>query len=130
MVLSAVFTIRASPGGTEMLHKKMLVLALALPALALAAPNPATPIAGSSIPQFAQSLPLLSFTPGTGLFTIVANNTTFAAPLQLNMCEFKSKVLPPTWVPPVGSTYAGYTWTWGYIAGPCPTTPQDTYLGP
>ena len=105
-----------------------LLLALASPGLGLAAPNTQTPIAGSKIPQFAQPLPLLSFTPGSGMFTIVPGATSAAAPLQLSFCEFQAKVLPP------GTFAAGQqplTWVWGYIQGPtCPTTPQDTYIGP
>ncbi|HEY6002550.1 MAG TPA: multicopper oxidase domain-containing protein [Anaeromyxobacter sp.] len=106
-----------------------LVLALALPAGALAFPGPQTPIAGSNIPQFKQALPLLSIAPQNGTFTtIVSTHTSFAAPLQISMCEFQAKVLPPgTFAPNVQPL----TWVWGYIPGPtCPTTPQDTYLGP
>ncbi len=107
------------------------LLALALPAVGLAFPDPQTPIAGTSIPQFVDPLPLPSVQPGGTVATVVANNTSFAAPLEITMCEFKTKVLPSTWVPPVGSTYAGYTWTWGYVLGTtCPTAVQDTYIGP
>ncbi len=102
-----------------------------VPATVLAAKSPQVPIAGSSLPQFVDPLPLLSVQPGGTMTTIVANNTSFTSPLQLSICELKTKVLPSTWVPPVGSTYAGYTWTWGYYPGPtCPTTVQPTYLGP
>jgi spore coat protein A len=106
-----------------------LLLALALPAGALAGVNPQTPIAGSTIPQFKQALPLLTLAPQNGTFTtIVSTNTSFTSPLQLSICEFQSKVLPPgTFAPNVQPL----TWTWGYFPGPtCPTTPQDTYLGP
>ncbi len=89
---------------------------------ALAAPTPQTPIAGSSIPQFTQPLSLLSVQPGGTMSTYVATNTSFANPLPIRMCEFKTQVLPPP-MPP--------TWTWGYVIGTtCPTAVQDTYIGP
>ncbi len=98
------------------------LIAMALPAGALAFPSPQTPIAGSSIPQFKQPLPLLNVQPGGTISTYVANNTSFANPLQISMCEFRTQVLPPP-MPP--------TWTWGYIIGAtCPGAVQDTYLGP
>jgi FtsP/CotA-like multicopper oxidase with cupredoxin domain len=99
---------------------------------ALAFPNGQTPFAGSSFPQFVDPLPRLNVQPGGTMNTIVATNTSFAQPLELHMCEFKTRILPSTWVPPVGSTYAGFTWTWGYFPNGCPAADavQDTYIGP
>jgi FtsP/CotA-like multicopper oxidase with cupredoxin domain len=43
------------------------------------------------------------------------------------MCEFDAKILPPgTFTPHIQPT----TRAWGYIAGPCPTEPRETYIGP
>jgi FtsP/CotA-like multicopper oxidase with cupredoxin domain len=76
---------------------------------------------GSAIPQFAQALPRLSVAGGT-LQTVFGN-----APLELRMCEFDARVLPPgTFAPGEQPT----TRVWGYIAGACPATPRDTYIGP
>src|SRR6266702_2556057 len=96
---------------------------------ALAAPQQQTPIAGSSIPQFVQPLPLLSVQPGGTLNTVatfppLGTATSFTSPLEIRICEFRSQVLPL----PMPAT-----WTWGYVAGtscPTPTTARDTYLGP
>ncbi|HSM93005.1 MAG TPA: multicopper oxidase domain-containing protein [Anaeromyxobacteraceae bacterium] len=110
-----------------------LGLALAVPALA--AQTPQIPLPAKNIPQFVDPLPVLNLTPATfgttGLRTLVVNQQAPVTPLQLSMCEFKSRILPSTFVPPVGSTYAGFTWTWGYIPGAaCPTAAQDSYIGP
>ena len=97
--------------------------------IASAAQSPQLPLAGKAIPQFMQPLPLLSVQPGGTMATIFGNQA-----LNIHMCEFDAKVLPPgTLVPGVQPL----TRVWGYIpetpgvpwAG-CPTTPQDTYLGP
>ncbi len=89
---------------------------------ALAAPSPQVPLPGSSIPQFVSPLPRPSVQPGGTMSTHVANDTSFANPLPIRMCEFQTQVLPLP-MPP--------TWTWGYIIGTsCPTTVQDTYIGP
>ncbi len=82
---------------------------------AFAAQTPQIPIAGKTIPQFVQPLPLLSEAGGT-MATVGGNQ-----PLTIRMCEFDAQVLPPP-MPP--------TRVWGYIAGTCPTTVQDTYIGP
>ncbi|HYT33080.1 MAG TPA: hypothetical protein VEO37_10830, partial [Thermoanaerobaculia bacterium] len=79
------------------------------------------PLAGSAVPQFAQPLATLSVAGGT-LKTVFGNT-----PLTIRMCEFDAKVLPPgTFAPGVQPA----TRVWGYSAGPCPTTLQDTYTGP
>ena len=89
----------------------------------MAAQSPQTPIAGSAIPQFMQQLPLLSVQPGGTMNTVLGNQ-----PLTIQMCEFDANVLPP------GTFAVGVqpkTRVWGYIlSAACPTTPQDTYLGP
>lgn len=115
-----------------------LVFALALSRSALAAQNLVqTPLAGKGIPQFAQPLPLLSvqggplqtaltFDPATG-----APLTSFAAPQEITICEFKANILPAG---ALGKgTLAPSTWVWGYVPGtvcPDPAKPLDTYLGP
>jgi FtsP/CotA-like multicopper oxidase with cupredoxin domain len=99
------------------------VTLLVVAGLASAAQSPQIPIAGKAIPQFMQPLPLLSVQPGGTMATVLGNT-----PLTITMCEFDAKVLPPgTFVPGVQPT----TRVWGYIVGSaCPTTPQDTYIGP
>jgi len=84
------------------------------------APNTQIPLNPKAIPKFVQPLPLLDLQGGSIATSVSAN-------LTLTMCEFPSNVLPP------GTIAAGQTptWTWGYIVGTqCPTTPQDTYIGP
>ncbi len=106
----------------------LFAFALLSSTTALGFPNGQTPFPGSNVPQFAQPLPLLSVQPGGTINTIVSNNTSFKSPLELRMCEFDAKVLP------TGTFKKGVqplTRVWGYIPGTsCPTTPQDTYLGP
>jgi FtsP/CotA-like multicopper oxidase with cupredoxin domain len=79
------------------------------------------PLPGRSIPQFAQPLPLLSAAGGT--MATLSGNT----PLTIRMCEFDANVLPPGAITPNVETT---TRVWGYVAGNCPTTAQDTYIGP
>jgi FtsP/CotA-like multicopper oxidase with cupredoxin domain len=106
-----------------------LVIALAVAYVSVrAAQSPQVPMAGSAIPQFAQPLPLLDIAGGP---LKTADGT---GPLRIHMCEFDANVLPP------GTFAVGAqprTRVWGYIAekprvtwAGCPTTPQDTYLGP
>ena len=85
-------------------------LALVLCACLARAQSPQVPIAGSSIPQFQQALPLLSVSPGGTINTLFGNQ-----PITLRMCEFQSRILPPGFVPPAGSKYSGSTWVWGYL---------------
>jgi spore coat protein A len=66
-----------------------------------------TPLAGSSIPQFVDSLPSLD--------VILAG----ASPIELRMTEFKAQVLPK------GSPK---TWVWGYLQPG--QSARSTYLGP
>jgi FtsP/CotA-like multicopper oxidase with cupredoxin domain len=109
------------------LLRLLAVLSCVVAANAHAFPNGQAPFPGARIPQFTQPLPLLSAQPGGTINTIVA---PFAQPLDLTICEFKANILPPGFVPANGQPYTG-TWVWGYIPGTtCPTTPQDTYLGP
>jgi FtsP/CotA-like multicopper oxidase with cupredoxin domain len=99
----------------------VMVLTAILPASAMQTPQ--LPLPGSAIPQFVQPLPLLSVQPGGTINTVLGNEA-----LTVRMCEFDANVLPPgTITPGVQST----TRVWGYIVGStCPTTPQDTYIGP
>lgn len=91
-----------------------LFLVLPLPIL-LADDDDQVPLAGSTLPQFVDPLPGMAIADGTG-------------PLTITMCEFRSHILPTgTFAPGV----APETWVWGYIVGTeCPTTTQETYLGP
>jgi FtsP/CotA-like multicopper oxidase with cupredoxin domain len=85
------------------------------------APNTQVPLAAKAIPKFVQPLPLLDVQGGP----IV---TTGATAMTATMCEFPSNILPPGTIAPGVQTT---TWTWGYsLAGACPTTPQQTYIGP
>ncbi|HEU5163303.1 MAG TPA: multicopper oxidase [Thermoanaerobaculia bacterium] len=102
---------------------KTAVLSIVLLLSAAAAGGAVSPqraLAGSSIPAFAQQLPTLTTQPGGTITTIAGNQ-----PLTLRMCEFRANMLPPGTIP----GYAG-TKVWGYIAGDCPTTTLETYIGP
>lgn len=84
--------------------------------IAKAVQTPQIPLAPTAIPQFVQPLPLLSLSGGS-MATVFGNQ-----PLTITMCEFDSQILPP----PLPTTRV-----WGYINGAtCPSTTQDTYLGP
>jgi FtsP/CotA-like multicopper oxidase with cupredoxin domain len=114
----------------------VVVLAGALPVQAVQSPQ--VPFPSGRIPQFADPLPVLSVAGGP-IQTVFGNT-----PQTVRMCEFKSKVLPSTFVPPAGSTYAGYTWVWGYLPDPTGSSScadliasygdangvLDTYTGP
>lgn len=88
----------------------IIVITLAFSTNALAAQSPQVPVTGSTIPQFAQPLPLLDIggAAGNGIFTTLGNR-----PLTVRMCEFRSKVLPDGAV----TNYQG-TWVWGYLVDP------------
>ena len=117
-----------------------LVAALCLVLPASAAQTPQVPLPGGALPQFVDPLPLLSVAGGP-VQTVKGNQ-----PLTIRMCEFKARILPSTFVPPAGSTYAGYTWVWGYLPDPTGTSTctdliarydvpdgsgiLDTYTGP
>lgn len=115
-----------------------ILVSIAMVSSAGAAQTPQIPIAGSAFPQFVDPLPVLTAANGT-LQTILGNQA-----VTIRMCEFKSKILPSTFVPPVGSTYDGSTWVWGYLPDPTGTSTcadliaqygdangvMDTYLGP
>lgn len=94
-----------------------------------------TPMAGSSIPQFVQPLPILSASPFSGTYLkairTISGNTTLA----IHMCEFDSNVLPAG--TPLAAGASGTTRVWGYVPETpsvtwqgCPTSPQETYIGP
>jgi FtsP/CotA-like multicopper oxidase with cupredoxin domain len=93
---------------------------------ALAGTAGQTPLAGSAIPKFQHELPTLSLNTQSApkISTIFGNQ-----PLTIRMCEFDANVLPTGTPLAVGAT--GKTRVWGYVEGDtCPTTPQDTYIGP
>lgn len=101
-----------------------LVVPSAFTNTVFAAQSPQIPLAGKSIPQFVDPLPILDLAGGT-IKTIVAGTSE----IELHMREFQARMLPSTFVPATGS-YTG-TWVWGYINGPtAPTTSLDTYTGP
>jgi spore coat protein A len=106
------------------MQKKVLLavlLAALFPLAADLAAQSQTVLPGRSIPQFAQPLPTLSAGGGT-ISTVFGN-----APLTIHICEFDARVLPPGAVTPNVQTS---TRVWGYVAGSCPTSPRDTYIGP
>ena len=109
-----------------------LVTALAAAAAAVspvsAAQSPQVPLNAGTIPQFAQSLPLLAIG-GDG----TAGIATFGGigPTEIHICEFDAKVLPPG-TPGVTAN----TRSWGYVFGTAcpapgdPTYTRDSFLGP
>jgi hypothetical protein len=70
-----------------------------------------TPLSGGAIPRFVDPLPLLSVAGGP-METVIAGTSE----ITLTMREFRSKVMPSTFVPANGQPYQG-TWTWGYRVG-------------
>ncbi|HKQ97588.1 MAG TPA: multicopper oxidase domain-containing protein, partial [Candidatus Polarisedimenticolia bacterium] len=94
----------------------LLALLLVLPpASFLAAEDDQIALSGSALPQFVDPLPGMAIADGTG-------------PLTITMCEFRAHVLPTGTFAPGA---VPETWVWGYIVGTeCPTTLQETYLGP
>ncbi|MGE5322925.1 MAG: multicopper oxidase domain-containing protein [Actinomycetota bacterium] len=118
----------------------LLALCLA-PNFALIGQQNQTPLAGSSIPQFVQPLPILSVSPFSNLPApnppyLKAIDTIFGnGALSIHMCEFDASVLPPG--TPLAAGATGTTRVWGYIpetaAVPwtgCPAATQETYIGP
>ncbi len=92
------------------------------------APVGQVPVAGSTLPQFVDPLPLLDLTAsGTvGIDTLIAG----AAEIELHMREFKANVMPTGFAPANGLPYTG-TSVFGYIIGPTvPTGVRATYTGP
>jgi len=114
-----------------MKHRTWFLLTMVLIALlaqgAMAAQSPQVPLGGKAIPQFVDPLPTLSVAGGT-MNTLIGSQQGIPGALTLTMCEFKANVLPTgTLLPGVKPE----TWVWGYVPGTvCPTTTQDTYLGP
>ena len=106
---------------------RLLCLAFTILTLScLAAAQTQTPLPAKNIPRFIQPLPLLTVQPGGTMNTIVAGNSE----IQLNMCEFTAKILPPG---TLGAGTQPTTVVWGYYPGascPDPDSPQDTYIGP
>jgi FtsP/CotA-like multicopper oxidase with cupredoxin domain len=114
----------------------LVVMVFAYAPGALAAQSPQTAIAGSSIPQWQQALPMLNIgnIGAGGIFTTLGNR-----PMTIRMCEFKSAVLPSGTV----ANYQG-TWVWGYLYDPTGSSTcaqlinqysngsgvLDTYTGP
>lgn len=101
-----------------------------LVALTLVSSTPATaqpvPLPGSEIPQFVDPLPILAVAGGT-IETITTASAT------LSMCEFKSNVMPSTFVPPSSAPAYTGTYVWGYRNdATCPGsgTLLPTYIGP
>ncbi|MEK6742008.1 MAG: multicopper oxidase domain-containing protein [Nitrospirota bacterium] len=86
-----------------------------------------TPLPGNKIAQFIDPLPVLNVAPGGTMETVIAGT----GEITLNMLEFRSKILPSTFVPANGLPYTG-TWVFGYRLGPtsAPAAAVDTYVGP
>ena len=109
----------------------VLSLAAALVFLAVApsiALSQGIQLPGNKIPQFVDPLPVLNLNLAgpAGVKTLVAG----PAEITLNMLEFKSNMMPSTFVPALG-TYTG-TWTFGYLVGPttAPASAVETAVGP
>jgi len=118
---------KTNPGRTGLQHilSTLALLAALLPASAFSqvplAPNTQVPLSPKAIGRFVQPLPLLDVQGGP----IV---TSAATSLAVTMCEFPTNILPLGTIAPGVQTS---TWTWGYsTAAACPTTPQQTYIGP
>lgn len=108
------------------------IVPAAAPAPAAAVAVVQTPLAGSTLPQFVDHLPVLSVDadpvlPATvaRIDTIVDNGTE----IELHMREFQAKMMPSTWIPAAG-TYTG-TWVFGYLNGAAvPSAARETFTGP
>ena len=98
----------------------LLLLAIALPQLAVAQGVAQVPLDPTTIPQFAQRLPLLG----------ELSPTSGKGPVDLSMCEFEMGVLPVG--TPLLPEANGRTWVWGYLPGTACTMPsgRNSYLGP
>ncbi len=125
----------------------MLITSLAVSTSLLAAGSAAaqttvsltaqTPLAPSAIPTFVDRLPVLDVTPeplwagypkiATVLPGDIATLDGRPQPFTIRMCEFKANVLPKGTFLPGANTP---TTVWGYAKGTCPTTTQETYIGP
>ena len=121
--LSAAAGALGAAAGTTGLYRHLGILTPAGTASRALAQAGQIPLAGSGIPQFVDSLPLLSVAGGP-METIVAGTDE----ITLTMREFQASVMPSTFVPATGQ-YTG-TWVWGYRAGIAATDPAGTYLGP
>jgi len=97
-----------------------IVMLMLFAGAANAVPPPVlqTPLNGGSLPQFVDPLPTLG-----DMGVIPAG----VAPIQLNMREFQTKMLPTGFVPANGLPYGG-TYVWGYLPGA--QTTRTTHLGP
>jgi spore coat protein A len=92
-----------------------------------------TVLPGSAIPKWVEPLPLRQAGSIDTRFGFDPD-TMSPGQLTLRMCEVKTRVLPTgTLAPGVKPE----TWTWAYVAGPCPDytanpppPPLDTYIGP
>jgi FtsP/CotA-like multicopper oxidase with cupredoxin domain len=80
---------------------------------------------GNKIPQFVDPLPVLSINGDgmTGIDTIIAG----ADEINLKMLEFRTNMMPSTFVPKSGLPYDG-TWVFGYWDASNPTLPPT--IGP
>ena len=90
-----------------------LVIGLFIPALAAKPPAGPVQLPGKKIAQFVDPLPNLH---------VITDDGT---PIILEMKEFKSNVMPSSFMPGI---YQG-TWVWGYRYPGQPDTP-DPYIGP
>lgn len=112
----------------------ILILVLLLSGLssvsAVPPPPPQVPLAGKTIPQFVDPLPILDITGLTNGTMVTADGTQDT--LNLYMQPLTAKILPTTvpFILPNGSPYTG-TKVFGYRTTITdPATPVDTYIGP
>ncbi len=119
MITRRQFLTRGAAAGAGLVVANQLGLPRLVPAQAAAQVQ----LPGSSIPQFADPLPLLSVAGGP-METVLAGTD----PITVTMREFPANVMPSTFVPAAG-TYGG-TWAWGYRTGEQPASPAGTYIGP
>jgi len=96
----------------------VMLMLFAGAAYAVAPPVPQTPLNSRTIPQFVDPLPTL------GNMGVISAGVD---PIQLNMREFQTIMLPSTFVPANGLPYGG-TYVWGYLPGT--QTTRATHLGP
>lgn len=126
MSIKGDLLIRAKRSGLALFVMMLTTFAAAFPVSA--AKSPQEPLDSETIPQFAQPLPLLNIG-GDG----TAGIATFGGigPVEIHICEFDAKVLPPG-TPGVTAN----TRSWGYVYGTaCPASgspsfTRDSFLGP
>lgn len=102
-----------------------LVVLITTPLALAQAPAPQVPLAGKTLPQFVDPLPIPQ------IINLADPNSGYDpnAEIQLSMEEFKTKVLPSTFVYANLQPYTGTT-IWGYRHANDGGSARQTYLGP